>query len=67
MLFLVQLGNNGIPTTDLGYQLIQACEFQNWRAFKEVYAVLGIKPNGDIETIIDSASIKVNPLTNEIS
>lgn len=67
MLFLVQLGNNGIPTTDLGYQLIQACEFQNWRAFKEVYAVLGIKPNGDIETIIDSTSIKVNPLTNEIS
>lgn len=67
MIFLVQLGDNGIPTTDLGYQIIQACEFQNWRAFKEVYAVLGIKPDGKVEMLINSASIKVNPLTNAIS
>lgn len=67
MIFLVQLGDNGIPTTDLGYQIIQACEFQNWRAFKEVYAVLGIKPDGKVEMLVNSASIKINPLTNAIS
>ena len=29
-IFLIQTDRNNIPTTDMGFALIQACNFQNW-------------------------------------
>ena len=29
-IFLVQVDQNNIPITDMGFVLIQACNFENW-------------------------------------
>lgn len=67
LVFIVQLGKNGIPTTDLGYQLIQACEFQNWRANSKVYTVLGLRPNNHLEPLLSSENMRVSTGNGTVS
>lgn len=42
-IFLVEVDNNNIPFSDMGYHLVRACEYQNWYNGEKNHSVYMIK------------------------